>query len=43
MPVRRMVSPSLPRLPVVSYSELGGPVQIRSVGVVTGQPAAVGV
>ena len=41
--VRRMVSPSLPRLPVVSYSELGGPVQIRSVGVVTGQPAAVGV
>jgi flagellar biosynthesis protein FlhA len=40
--VRRMTSPSLPRLPVVSYSELGGPVQIRSVGVVTVQPAAVG-
>jgi flagellar biosynthesis protein FlhA len=40
--VRRMTSPSLPRLPVVSYSELGGPVQISSVGVVTVQPAAVG-
>jgi flagellar biosynthesis protein FlhA len=40
--VRRMTNPSLPRLPVVSYTELGGPVQISSVGVVTSQPAAVG-
>jgi flagellar biosynthesis protein FlhA len=40
--VRRMTSPSLPRLPVVSYSELSGPVQISSVGVVSLQPAAVG-
>ena len=40
--VRRMTNPSLPRLPVVSYTELGGPVQIRSVGVVSIQPAAVG-
>jgi flagellar biosynthesis protein FlhA len=40
--VRRMTSPSLPRLPVVSYTELGGPVQISSVGVVSIQPAAVG-
>ncbi|MGH3333999.1 MAG: flagellar biosynthesis protein FlhA [Nocardioidaceae bacterium] len=41
--VRRMTCPSLPRLPVVSYSEVGGPVQIRSVGVVTSQQTAVGV
>jgi flagellar biosynthesis protein FlhA len=40
--VRRMTSPSLPRLPVVSYTELGGPIQIASVGVVSAQPAAVG-
>jgi flagellar biosynthesis protein FlhA len=39
--VRRMVSPSLPRLPVVSYTELNGSTQIRSVGVVTGQAAAL--
>jgi flagellar biosynthesis protein FlhA len=39
--VRRMTSPSLPRLPVVSYSELGGPIQISSVGVVSTQPVAV--
>jgi len=39
--VRRMTSPSLPRLPVVSYTELGGPIQITSVGVVSNQPAAV--
>jgi flagellar biosynthesis protein FlhA len=35
--VRRMTSPSLPRLPVLGYSELDGPVEIRSVGVVNGQ------
>ena len=34
--VRRLVAPSMPRLPVLAYNELGGPVQIRSVGVVTG-------
>ncbi len=39
--VRRLTAPSLPRLPVLSYSELDGPVQIRSVGVVTGQAPAV--
>jgi flagellar biosynthesis protein FlhA len=39
--VRRLVAPSMPRLPVLAYNELGGPVQIRSVGVVTGvAPAA---
>ena len=35
--VRRMVAPSVNRMPVLSYSELSGPVQIRSVGVVNGQ------
>jgi flagellar biosynthesis protein FlhA len=39
--VRRMTAPSLPRLPVVSYTELSGPIQITSVGVVSAQPAAV--
>jgi hypothetical protein len=29
-------------LPVVSYTELAGPIQISSVGVVSVQPAAVG-
>ncbi len=38
--VRRTVAPSLPRLPVVSYAELSGPNQIRSVGVVTGAAVA---
>jgi flagellar biosynthesis protein FlhA len=32
--VRRLVATSLPRLPVLSYGELGGPIQIQSVGVV---------
>jgi flagellar biosynthesis protein FlhA len=40
--VRRMTAPSMPRLPVVSYTELGGSISISSVGVVTGQPAVVG-
>jgi flagellar biosynthesis protein FlhA len=39
--VRRMTSPSLPRLPVVSYTELSGPIQITSVGVVSAQPTPV--
>jgi flagellar biosynthesis protein FlhA len=37
--VRRTVAPSLPRLPVVSYAELSGPTEIRSVGVVNGAVA----
>jgi flagellar biosynthesis protein FlhA len=41
--VRRLVSPSLPRLPVLSYSELDGPAQIRSVGVVSGNAPAFSV
>ncbi len=42
--VRRMVAPSINRLPVLSYGELTGPIQIRSVGVVNGQaPAAAAV
>ncbi|MGH3445019.1 MAG: FHIPEP family type III secretion protein, partial [Nocardioidaceae bacterium] len=32
--VRRMIGASMPGLPVLSYSELDGPAQIRSVGVV---------
>jgi flagellar biosynthesis protein FlhA len=39
--VRRMVQPSLGRMPVLSYRELSGTAQVRSVGVVTGQMAAV--
>jgi flagellar biosynthesis protein FlhA len=39
--VRRMVATSLPRVPVLSYSELTGPLQIRSVGVVTGAVGAL--
>jgi flagellar biosynthesis protein FlhA len=39
--VRRMTHQSAPRLPVLSYSELTGPIQIRSVGVVTGQAPAL--
>jgi flagellar biosynthesis protein FlhA len=39
--VRRMVQPSLGRMPVVSYRELSGSAQIRSVGVVTGRMATV--
>lgn len=38
--VRRMVQPSLGRLPVLSYRELTGSAQVRSVGVVTGRMAA---
>jgi flagellar biosynthesis protein FlhA len=39
--VRRMVAPSISRMPVISYGELTGPVQIRSVGVVNGQAPAM--
>jgi flagellar biosynthesis protein FlhA len=39
--VRRMVQPSLGRMPVLSYRELSGNSQVRSVGVVTGRLAAV--
>jgi flagellar biosynthesis protein FlhA len=35
--VRRMVQPSLGRMPVLSYRELTGSAQVRSVGVVTGR------
>jgi hypothetical protein len=31
----------VPRLPVLSYGELSGPIQIRSVGVVSGQAPAL--
>ena len=39
--VRRMVRPALPALAVVSYNELTGANQVRSVGVVSGERAAV--
>ncbi len=39
--VRRMVAPVIPRLPVLAYSELGGPVQIQSAGVVSSQAPAL--
>jgi flagellar biosynthesis protein FlhA len=39
--VRRMVQPAVDRLPVVSYNELTGPLQIRSVGVVTQEIAGL--
>jgi flagellar biosynthesis protein FlhA len=41
--VRRMVQPSLGRMPVLSYRELSGTAQVRSVGVVTGRMATVSV
>ena len=37
--VRRLVRPALDRLPVLSYTELTGAAQVRSVGVVTMEPA----
>ncbi len=39
--VRRLTTASLGRIPVLSYSELTGPIQIRSVGVVQGRAAAL--
>ena len=39
--VRRMVQPSLGRMPVLSYRELTGSAQVRSVGVVTGRLSSV--
>ncbi len=38
---RRMVQPSLARLPVLSYRELTGSAQVRSLGVVNGRMATV--
>ncbi|MXG87970.1 flagellar biosynthesis protein FlhA [Nocardioides flavescens] len=38
--VRRMVRPAIERLPVLSYSELTGSAQVRSVGVVSGEQVA---
>jgi flagellar biosynthesis protein FlhA len=37
--VRRLTATTLGRLPVLSYSELSGPIQIRSVGVVNARTA----
>ncbi|MFN8195700.1 MAG: flagellar biosynthesis protein FlhA [Nocardioidaceae bacterium] len=37
--VRRLIRPALGRLPVLSYTELTGASQVRSVGVVTPEPA----
>ena len=39
--VRRLTATTLPRLPVLSYNELSGPIQISSVGVVTGHAPAL--
>ena len=40
-PLRRLLRPSLPTLPVLSYSELIGSGKVRSVGVVAEEPVAV--
>ena len=40
--LRRLLRPSLPSLPVLSYNELLGTGKVRSVGVVTADPVAVG-
>ena len=37
--VRRLVRPAVPRLPVLSYSELTGTAQVRSAGVISGDRA----
>jgi flagellar biosynthesis protein FlhA len=37
-----MIRPALPTLAVLSYPELTGASQVRSVGVVSGQQMAVG-
>jgi flagellar biosynthesis protein FlhA len=39
--VRRLTATTLGRIPVLSYSELSGPIQIRSLGVVTARSAAL--
>jgi flagellar biosynthesis protein FlhA len=39
--VRRLTGTTLGRIPVLSYSELAGPIQIRSLGVVTARSAAL--
>jgi flagellar biosynthesis protein FlhA len=40
MAVRRLARPAIDRLPVLSYPELSGTAQVRSVGVVTGERLA---
>jgi flagellar biosynthesis protein FlhA len=40
--VRRLLEPTVGRLPVLSYTELSGPIQVRSAGVVNGLQMAVG-
>jgi flagellar biosynthesis protein FlhA len=37
--IRRMTGPGLPRLPVLSYTEIQGASAVRSVGVVTNRPS----
>jgi flagellar biosynthesis protein FlhA len=39
--VRRLTATTLPRVPVLSYNELSGPIQIRSVGVVSAAAPAL--
>ena len=39
--LRRLLRPSMPGLPILSYSELNGNWQVRSAGVVTTEPMAV--
>ena len=39
--LRRLLRPTLPSLPILSYTELIGGGQVRSVGVVTAEPVAV--
>ena len=40
--VRRLLETTVGRLPVLSYTELSGPIQVRSAGVVNGLQMAVG-
>ena len=41
-PVRRLLESAAPRLPVLAYTELGGQLELDTIGVVNlGQPAAV--
>jgi len=40
--VRRLLETTIGRLPVLSYTELSGPIQVRSAGVVNGLQMAVG-
>jgi flagellar biosynthesis protein FlhA len=40
-PLYRQLRHEFPRLPILSYSELGGPIDIQTVGVVGNEPANV--